>query len=153
SRRPFPPTNGYIDERRSDLDRAASAAEPFGRDELATASRERLEDQLPAPGVLFHWDLEESERLLRRMPVPDDALLPLPVDLPDRAETVFEVVRRLVPPAPSEYAGLVGPSVVGVRERRRRFHPDDGLVPQDPELLEDPIDDRVLEVRVPDVDP
>ena len=102
--------------------------------------------------MLLHWNLEQPDGLLRRVFVPDDSLLALPVNLPYRSHSVLEIVRRLVTLFPSKETGFVGPSVVAVCEGRRWLRPDDGLMPEDIEFFEHPVDDRVLKVRVPDVD-
>src|SRR5690242_6144302 len=88
----LPAPDRDVDECRADLHGAAAAPEPLGRDQLAAAARKRFEHEVAAAGVQLHRDLEKAQRFLRGVLVADDALFPLPVDLPDCVELADTVV-------------------------------------------------------------
>src|SRR5258705_8203055 len=83
--------------------------------------------------------------------VPSDSRLPFPVARPDRLHVAVAVL-GLVATLPSEGTRLVLPAVEAMAEGGGRFHPDEDLVKQKSVALEAGGDDRLLDVRVPDVD-
>ena len=90
-RRLLPAAHRDIDERRRDLDRAATAAGAFGGDQLRARTAERLEHHGARLRVLLDRADEQLDGLRSWVALIDGPRLAVPVALPHRVVVVHAV--------------------------------------------------------------